>query len=131
MGLTFSNDPITKIVQVEAVKLREKWLQFWRDCAKEDRLELETSEPSIENVISKIQEMDRTWKSRRGKGVGGRAATYFRRFCGTLDGHASLLKVLPEGSEYVSVFAGTLNAVIKVRLLKTSRPRSIRETTDV
>ena len=124
-----SSDPLTRIIRVETVKLKEKWLQFWRDTSKEDRLDLETSEPSIENVISKVQEMDSAWKSRRGKGIGGRAATYFHRFCGTLNGHASLLKVLPEGNEYVSVFAGTLNAVIKGSLPEAMSPKSIDETT--
>lgn len=37
----------------------------------------------------------------------------FHRFCGSLGSHSSLIKILPEGNQYVSIFTGTLNAVIK------------------
>lgn len=61
-----------------------------------------------------VKEIDTASQGKKKKGI-GRAVGYFHKFCRTLGAHSSLLKVLPEGSEYVSIFTGTLNAVIKVR----------------
>lgn len=55
------------------------------------------------------------WQSKRRQGRIGKAQGFFHSFCGTLKSHSSLLKLLPESNEYVAIFAGSLNAVIKVR----------------
>lgn len=36
------------------------------------------------------------------------------RFTACLDSHKSLLEILPEGNEYVSLFTGTASVLIKV-----------------
>lgn len=55
------------------------------------------------------------WQSKRRQGRIGKAKDYFHKFCGTLESHSTLLKLLPESNEYVAIFAGSLNAIIKVR----------------
>lgn len=64
-----------------------------------------------------VTEVTLEWRKKRQAGHLGKAKILFHSFCGTLDSHSSLLKLLPEGNEYVAIFAGTLNAIIKVQKL--------------
>ncbi|EXU98462.1 hypothetical protein X797_008409 [Metarhizium robertsii] len=107
------SNPVTRIVSVEAAKLCEKWVKFRQSCSKDDQLDLTTSEPTIDSVLDMVERMNKAWQEKRKQGAGGKAMAFFHKFCGTLDSHSSLLKLLPEGNEYVSIFTGTLNAVIK------------------
>jgi hypothetical protein len=50
------------------------------------------------------------------KGKLGVALGYLKKVCKTLDSHSYMLEVLPVGNEYVSLFTGTLNSIIKVCL---------------
>ena len=58
--------------------------------------------------------MESAWQAKRKTGFRGKVMTGFHRFCSTLDSHQSLLKLLPEGNDYVCLFSGALNAVITV-----------------
>jgi hypothetical protein len=106
---------MTELLAVESAKLREKWVTFHRNSPEEERLDLQRSEPTMEGVVDTVTKITNAWRARRGKG-GWRAKVgmLFVRFGRTLNSHSLLLKVLPEGNEYVSVFAGSLNAIIKV-----------------
>ena len=110
----FDRDPITKVIAIESGRLRKKWVSFYQDCPKGERLDLKTSEPSLEGVTDTIREITESWQTKRKKSRLVKATAQFHRFSSTLSAHSSLLKVLPEGNEYVSVFTGTINAVIKV-----------------
>lgn len=110
-----SSNPVTRIISVEAARLCEKWVKFRQSCSKDDQLDLRTSEPTVDSVLDMVERMNKTWQEKRKQGAGRKVMAFFHRFCGTLDSHSSLLKLLPEGNEYVSIFTGTLNAVIKVR----------------
>ncbi|KAF2104705.1 hypothetical protein NA57DRAFT_70913 [Rhizodiscina lignyota] len=106
-------NPITEVIEKESTNLRRKWARFRNHCPREEQVDLQDSEPTIEGVTDMVNGMMKAWKAKRGEGWSGKALSGFHRFCRTLDSHSSLLKVLPEGNEYVSVFTGTLNAVIK------------------
>jgi len=123
--LTLYRDPVTALIAVEAAKLREKWVKFQRGCSKEDKLDLDAFDPSLAGVEAMVREMHAKWQAKRRAGLGGKAAAMFHKFCGTLSGHTALLKILPEGSEYVSIFTGSLNAIIKASLQgeSSTRPR--------
>lgn len=69
----------------------------------------------MKGVTNMVTEVTSEWQAKRQEGRLGKAKRLFHQFCGTLDSHSSLLKLLPEGNEYVAIFAGTLNAIIKVR----------------
>jgi len=107
-------DPVTRIIAVEAANLRAKWLKFQNSCADEDRLDLNTFKPTIEGVFDLVNATSDLVQTKKKTTAGGKIAARFHKFCDRLEGHSTLLKVLPEGSEYVSVFTGTLNAVIMV-----------------
>lgn len=108
---------MTEIIQVEAGKLRDKWVAFYQKSPKSERLDLHRFEPTISGVVSMVTAVTSEWQTKRQEGRVGRAKKLFHRFCGTLDSHSSLMKILPEGNEYVAIFAGTLNVIIKVRIL--------------
>ena len=105
---------MTRVISTEVARLRDKWVEFRRTCSAEDQLDLKRFDPSVESVLGMVEEIASAWQDKRRKNVGGKTITFFHKFCDSLNAHSSLLKVLPEGSEYVSIFTGTLNAVIKV-----------------
>ncbi|KAL8365015.1 hypothetical protein RB595_004025 [Gaeumannomyces hyphopodioides] len=106
-------NPVTKTIAVESKRLREKWSSFQDSCPAEDRLDLSRAEPTMHGIIDTVRYMNLAWKKKRESGIIGRALQFFHRFCDTLDSHSGLLKILPEGSEYLSVFMGSLNAIIR------------------
>lgn len=101
-------------MKLEAGKLREKWVAFYQKSPKAERIDLRSFQPTISGVVTMVSEVTSQWQEKRQEGRFGKANRLFHRFCGTLDSHIYLLKLLPEGNEYVAIFAGTLNAIIKV-----------------
>ncbi|KAJ9142056.1 Phytanoyl-dioxygenase family protein [Pleurostoma richardsiae] len=108
-----SRDPITQVIEVESARLREKWMAFQGNCPKEDRLDLLKYEPTVEGVVDMVGDITKNWQSRREKGKTGKASMLFHRFCRTLNSHKNLISILPESNEYVSIFTGTLNSIIR------------------
>ena len=108
------DDPTTRLIAVEANNLRKKWLKFRATCSNEDQLDLDTFEPTIESVFDLVNIASDMIQTKKKSNVGGKITAHFHKFCDKLESHSALLKVLPEGNEYVSIFTGTLNAVIRV-----------------
>ncbi|KAJ4355595.1 uncharacterized protein N0V89_003615 [Didymosphaeria variabile] len=50
--LRHASNPITKVLAVEAEKLRQQWLDFRKQNSKEDQLEVKNYEPTIAGVFS-------------------------------------------------------------------------------
>lgn len=103
-----------EVVLSESPKLREKWMLFYRNTPKNEQVDLASTEPTIEGVVQTVQSISAQWRAKKKLGHFGRATELFHKLCGFLDSHTALIKLLPEGNEYVSIFAGTLNAIIKV-----------------
>ncbi|KAI2776154.1 hypothetical protein F4815DRAFT_485338 [Daldinia loculata] len=106
-------DPITAVIAVESNKLREKWAPFLKNSPVADRLDITKSEPTIEDVVSLVKELATISQSKRDNSRRGKAIKLFHNFCSTIESHKSMLKLIPEGNEYVSIFAGTLNVIIQ------------------
>lgn len=111
-----SRSAITRLINVESKKLRDQWLIFEQQSPQEERLDLNCDEPTVQGIVNMVDEMRRAWAAKRSKGFMGKALDQFHRFCHTLDSHSTLITILPEGNEYVSLFTGSLNAVIKVNI---------------
>lgn len=75
---------------------------------------MNTSEPTIDGVVKTVNMITAQWQAQKKQGRFGRTRVLFHKLCGTLNSHSALIKLLPEGSEYISVFTGTLHAIIKV-----------------
>ncbi|KAI0600022.1 hypothetical protein F4775DRAFT_547723 [Biscogniauxia sp. FL1348] len=106
-------DPITSVITVESNKLREKWASFLSNSSGHDRLNLARSEPTMEGVVELVKEIAAAAQTKKDNSRRGKVVKYFHKFCGTIDSHKSMLELIPQGSEYVSIFAGTLNVIIQ------------------
>ncbi len=114
-----SRDPITENMAVESAKLVEKFMAFQSKSSKDEKLDLQKYEPNIGSVVDMVTDVMNTWRSKR---QGRKIAGYFLKFGRTLNSHKTMLEVLPQGSEYVSIFTGSLSAVIKVGGLESDTP---------
>ncbi|KAI0487790.1 hypothetical protein F4859DRAFT_525824 [Xylaria cf. heliscus] len=106
-------NPVTDVIMIESNKLLQKWPSFLSSCSSADRLDVTRSEPTMEGVIDLVKEITATSQAKNENSRRGKAIKYFHKFCRTIDAHKSILEIIPEGSEYVSVFAGTLNVIIQ------------------
>ncbi|KAK7994264.1 hypothetical protein PG991_015852 [Apiospora marii] len=112
-GNTKDSDPVTDILRIESNNLKEKWVTFYKGCSKQVQFDLGSSEPTIEGVLDVVSRIQRDWQSRRQDTRRGKAIQMFHKFCRGIHSHRSFLKILPEGNEYVSIFAGTLNVILE------------------
>lgn len=62
-----------------------------------------------------VNKVANEWQNKRTASKSGKYMKHFTSFCETLKAHSSLLEILPDGSEYVSLFTGTLKTIINVR----------------
>ncbi|CAI0641969.1 unnamed protein product [Colletotrichum noveboracense] len=108
-----SDNPICQILDVETKQLREKWKAFVESSSTSDRVYLRASEPTMNGVIDTVQKLQRNWDTRRNNSRLAKTSRLFHKFCSTLNAHKVLIQILPSGNEYVSIFTGTLNAVIQ------------------
>ncbi|KAF4921574.1 hypothetical protein CGCVW01_v005933 [Colletotrichum viniferum] len=67
----------------------------------------------MSGVIDTVQKLQQAWESKRNNSRLAKAKKLFHQFCGTLNAHRLLIEILPSGNEYVSIFTGTLNALIQ------------------
>ncbi|KAI0551807.1 hypothetical protein F4679DRAFT_124737 [Xylaria curta] len=104
---------VTDVILIESNKLLQKWHSFLGSCSSHDRLDVTRSEPTMDGVIDLVREVTATSRARNESSRRGKAMKYFHKFCETIHAHKSILEIIPEGSEYVSVFAGTLNVIIQ------------------
>ncbi|KAI1866983.1 hypothetical protein JX265_007559 [Neoarthrinium moseri] len=106
-------NPVTKVISTEAKTLIDKWIYFRGKCPKDDQVDLEDYEPTVESVLLMVERMNSRWNSDRESGKGGKIKKLFHNACETLDAHSSVMKMLPDGNEYVSIFTGALNTIIQ------------------
>ncbi|KAJ0123668.1 hypothetical protein J7T55_012135 [Diaporthe amygdali] len=106
-------DLLTELVRVEYARLARKLLVFEQRSSKEDRLDDTQFECTIEGVVNMIQKIITRWESKKNQGFANKTKALFHRLCRGINSHSSLLEVLPDGNEYVSLFTGVLTVIIK------------------
>ena len=57
------------------------------------------------------------WKQGRESGVSGKVKKSLNEFCATANAHSEMLRMIPIGNVYLSVMAGSITSLIKVRLI--------------
>jgi hypothetical protein len=100
-------------LSIEAGKLQKQWLSFRQSSSKAEQVNFNKTAPTMGGVIKAVTELGKEWDDKRRSGNRGRAKGYFHRLCGTMDAHSNMLEVLPHGSEYVCLFAGTITSIMK------------------
>lgn len=106
---------MTKAIAIEAEKLRSNWVKLYKTGSKDDRLDLESFNPTFESTVDLINSVSENLQTKRSATAAGKITNGFHSFCDKLDSHAAFLKMLPEGNEYVSLFTGSLSAIVKVQ----------------
>ena len=109
-------DPTTKMVKERAVLLSHAWKVFRETIPKSEREDLEGRVPSVEGLVEMVDTSARVWQEKRTNSKTGKFMKYFNGFCRTLDAHSTMLQILPDGNEYVSLFTGTLKTIISVKI---------------
>lgn len=67
---------------------------------------------TIKNLKDIVTQAGKEWET-KDRFAGGKAQKYFHKFCGTLNAHSNLLDMLPNQSEYCSIFCGAIKALIQ------------------
>jgi hypothetical protein len=70
---------------------------------------------SWDEVRSAALDAQAGWETKMKEGRASKAREWIRKMCNGLNNHATALKMLPTETEYVSVIAGAVTMVIKVR----------------
>lgn len=112
--LNLSRDPTTKVLREQAVLLSHAWKVFRTTLPKSEQEELEGKIPTVAGLVGMVDVVAKEWQNKRAASQSGKYMKYFTGFCETLDAHSSMLEVLPDGNEYVSLFTGTLKTIIHV-----------------
>ena len=105
------------MLDVERQKLNNTWTQFREFLPPDARAELARRPANFEDVVNMMKGIEDEWQQKREKGTWGITKKYLRRVGTTINSHSTLLKVLPADSHYVSIFCGTVQTLIKVRLV--------------
>lgn len=111
---------ITEFIRQESAVLAEKLNAFNQTCPQDERVDLAQLVPTVEGVVDLVKHIEVRWQAKRKSGLRGKAMMFFHKVCGTIKAHKSLLGILPEGNEYVSIFTGVLNVIIQVRSIVDS-----------
>lgn len=98
----------------QAVKLSEAWALFREKIPEKERLQLGSRAPTSGDVIQLMTSIQQRWERERNNGKRGLICHFFRKCCLSIKSHETMLKVLPEGNEYCSLFTGVLRSVVYV-----------------
>ena len=108
------SDPKIRSLDIEGNELNRAWERFRNTLPLEERVQFEKRAQTVADVINVVENVERVWRQKKRTGFFGKTKTYFRKICNTLGSHSTLLELLPSGSQYASVFCGTLQTLIKV-----------------
>lgn len=108
------HDQISKVIRREAPGLAQKFHEFYQTFPENERVNLAEFIPTVEGVIDQVKQIHLNYEAKRRGGITGKINRYFHRFCDTINTHKSLLGILPEGNEYISMFTGVLHVIIQV-----------------
>lgn len=71
---------------------------------------------NIEDVKKAVLDAQQEWAT-KSRLLNGKAQLYLHKFCSTLQNHSNLFDMLPNQSQYFSMFCGSVKTLIKVRML--------------
>jgi hypothetical protein len=119
----WSSDAIDSIVASESEKLRQLWQNYQQVAPAGERIDVNNTDPTLEGMTKIVKQGLSSWDRKRRESWGGKVMSKFHSFCRAVNSHKTLLDVLPQSSEYVSVFYGSLTAITLVSV--TGRIKSI------
>lgn len=102
------------LLRPAAVKLSVSWARFREKVPNKEAASWQHRAPDFKDVFDLMNNISTQFEDKRKRGPTGLINRYFRQSCEQLKAHDTLLSILPEGSEYVSLFTGVLKSIIKV-----------------
>lgn len=97
-----------------AQQLKDVWRDYHSRSKRDNPLDLDSIDPTTEGISSLIRNALASRSDQDRRGGWAKVKDRFHRVCGTLDSHKSLLNTIPQSSEYVSIFTGSITAIIQV-----------------
>jgi len=110
-----NRDPGRALLDTEGNELSRTWQKFRDVLPAEDRVKFAKRPAKLDDVFMVVQEADNKWQTQKDEGKLGKTKIIFRKICKSLESHSQMLEILPASSQYVSIFYGTLQSLIKVR----------------
>ena len=69
---------------------------------------------TFDDIIATVSGAEKQWKE-KDRSANGKVQSLFHSFCKTLSSHSNLFEMLPNQSQYCSIFCGAIKTLIKVR----------------
>ncbi|CZT20229.1 uncharacterized protein RCC_06086 [Ramularia collo-cygni] len=110
---TTSNNEVQKLFNDQAVELSKQWTRF-RDKVPDEAKYRRWAHraPSLNDVKQVMQDVDQSFHQKRKSGATGFITSHYSRACVFIKEHEGMLKVIPQGSEYVSLISGVLTSIV-------------------
>jgi hypothetical protein len=71
--------------------------------------------PSLSSVHNAVQSATLLWRDKRDNTKRGKLKNMLAQVTKSCDNHSDLLSIIPKDDKYVSLIAGSLNSIVKVR----------------
>jgi hypothetical protein len=71
--------------------------------------------PSLSSVHNAVQSATLLWRDKRDNTRRGKLKNMLAQVTKSCDNHSDLLSIIPKDDKYVSLIAGSLNSIVKVR----------------
>jgi hypothetical protein len=83
--------------------------------------------PSLSSVHNAVQSATLLWRDKRDNTKKGKLKNMIAQVAKSCDNHSDLLSIIPKDDKYVSLIAGSLTSIVKVRIFRYSRVHPLTE----
>ncbi|KAI9688410.1 MAG: hypothetical protein M1822_001359 [Bathelium mastoideum] len=112
-GDPWTNDSDFAMLDIESHNLRDAKEQFLKSLPADDRYASTKSKQDPASIVTLVNSAIIAWEKKHESSVFGKAKKLFNKVCSSIDQHSVLLELLPKQNNYVALFYGSLQVVIK------------------
>ena len=98
-------------------ELAKEYKKFLKCLPKNHPARIEDGPPRLDRVMDALRLADTEWTIHREETKTGRAKKLFTKVAQSLFKYKDLFDIVPSGDKYVSLVAGSISAIIKVKYL--------------
>jgi hypothetical protein len=99
----------------QSCALAAAWESFVSKLPKDQREDVRSMPPSLSSVHNAVQSATLLWRDKRDNTKRGKLKNMLAQVTKSCDNHSDLLSIIPKDDKYVSLIAGSLNSIVKVR----------------
>lgn len=104
--------------------LCQAWSEFHDKLPSGEKARFEDRAPTFDDVVEVMTQVQARWDKERKRGGFGAIRDRYRRCCRSIKSHETMLKILPDGNEYVCIFSGVLKSIVQVSVSQ-NQPRPL------